>query len=58
MRKLSLNFRLTVGRTLGSRFDNNMPILKNEKIGAIGWGLVSGKCNTIHAWDSPIPDGS
>jgi hypothetical protein len=35
-----------------------MPILKAQNIGAINWGLVSGKTNTIYAWDTPIPDGS
>jgi len=33
-------------------------MLKKEKVGAINWGLVSGKTNTIYAWDTPIPDGS
>ena len=41
-----------------SRFDNIMPLLKTENIGAINWGLVAGKSNTIYAWDTPIPDGS
>lgn len=41
-----------------SRFENIMPMLKEGKIGAINWGLVSGKSNTIFAWDTPIPDGS
>jgi len=35
-----------------------MPILESENIGAINWGLVSGKSNTKYAWDTPIPDGS
>lgn len=47
-----------MARTNGSRFDNIMPILKNEGVGAINWGLVSGKSNTIYAWDTPVPDGS
>jgi len=47
-----------MARTRGSRFENIMPMLKEEKIGAINWGLVSGKSNTIYAWDTPIPDGS
>jgi hypothetical protein len=41
-----------------SRFDNIMPLLKEKNIAAINWGLVSGKTNTIYAWDEPIPDGS
>jgi hypothetical protein len=47
-----------MARRNNSRFSNIMPILKEENIGAINWGLVSGKTNTIYAWDMPIPDGS
>lgn len=41
-----------------SRFDNIMPLLKAHNIAAINWGLVSGKSNTIYAWDEPIPSGA
>ncbi|HVI46775.1 MAG TPA: hypothetical protein VM802_17990 [Chitinophaga sp.] len=47
-----------MARTLGSCFQNIMPILKAENIGAYNWGLVAGKTNTIYAWETPIPDGS
>lgn len=47
-----------MARKHNSRFDNIMPMLKERNIGAINWGLVSGKSNTIYAWDDPIPDGS
>lgn len=47
-----------MARTRNSRFQNIMPILKAHKIGAINWGLISGKTNTIYAWDTPVPDGS
>ncbi len=47
-----------MARTRNSRFQNILPILKAHKIGAINWGLVSGKTNTIYAWDTPVPDGS
>lgn len=47
-----------MARKHNSRFSNIMPMLKAENIGAINWGLVSGKSNTIYAWDTPIPDGS
>lgn len=47
-----------MARTRNSRFDNIMPILKKEIIGAYNWGLVTGKTNTIYAWDSPMPDGA
>ena len=35
-----------------------MPMLKEQNIGAINWGLVAGKSNTKYAWDEPIADGS
>ncbi|MCX7985886.1 MAG: cellulase family glycosylhydrolase [Bacteroidales bacterium] len=47
-----------MARTRGSLFSNILPLLKKENVGAINWGLVSGKTNTIYAWDTPIPDGS
>ena len=47
-----------MARTNNSRFANIMPILKRENVGAINWGLVAGKSNTIYAWNTPIADGS
>jgi hypothetical protein len=47
-----------MARLRNSTFFNIMPILKEQKIGAINWGLTAGKTNTIYAWDTPIPDGS
>ncbi len=47
-----------MARRNNSYFQNIMPILHNENIGAINWGLVAGKSNTKYAWDEPIPDGS
>jgi hypothetical protein len=47
-----------MARKNNSTFSNIMPILKTQNIGAINWGLVSGKTNTIYAWDTPIADGS
>ncbi len=46
-----------MARTRGSRFANVMPLLKKENIAAFNWGFVSGKTNTIYAWDAPIPGG-
>ena len=46
-----------MARTRNSRFSTIMPMLKEENIGAINWGLVNGKSNTIFAWDTPIPEG-
>jgi hypothetical protein len=47
-----------MARTNGSWFRNILPLLKERGVGAINWGLVSGKTNTIYAWGTPIPDGS
>jgi hypothetical protein len=47
-----------MARSRGSRFETHLPIFKANNIGAINWGLVSGKSNTIYQWDTPIPDGS
>lgn len=47
-----------MARTKGSRFENIMPLLKQHNVGAINWGFVSGKTNTIYAWDTPMPDAA
>jgi hypothetical protein len=47
-----------MARTRNSRFSNILPLLKKQNVGAINWGFVSGKSNTIYAWDTPIADGS
>ncbi|MDP2888209.1 MAG: glycoside hydrolase family 2 TIM barrel-domain containing protein [Bacteroidota bacterium] len=47
-----------MARRNNSLFTNIMPILKEQNIGAINWGLVDGKSNTKYAWDEPIADGS
>ncbi len=46
-----------MARTRNSNFFTIMPMLKVNKIAAINWGLVSGKTNTIYAWDTPMPNG-
>tara|TARA_R110000796_G_scaffold67449_5_gene154863 strand:+ start:133766 stop:134833 length:1068 start_codon:yes stop_codon:yes gene_type:complete len=46
-----------MARTRNSRFSNIMPILKAENVGAINWGLVNGKSNTIYQWNTPIDSG-
>jgi len=46
-----------MARTRNSTFENTMPMLKEEHVGAINWGFVSGKTNTIYAWDTPMPGG-
>ncbi|MEX2231594.1 MAG: cellulase family glycosylhydrolase [Cyclobacteriaceae bacterium] len=46
-----------MARTRNSLFKDILPLLQEENIGAYNWGLVSGKSNTIYAWDTPMPDG-
>ena len=46
-----------MARPRNSTFQMVMPVLKKENVGAINWGLVSGKTNTIYAWDTPVPGG-
>lgn len=46
-----------MARSKGSLFQTIMPLLKNENVGAINWGFVAGKTNTIFAWDTPIKTG-
>jgi hypothetical protein len=47
-----------MARLRNSTFENTMPMLKKENVGAINWGFVSGKTNTIYAWDTPMPGGA
>jgi aldose 1-epimerase len=46
-----------MARTRKSTFKDIFPLLKQYNIGAINWGLVSGKTNTIYAWDDPMENG-
>jgi hypothetical protein len=47
-----------MARTRNSTFQSCLPVFKKYKVGAINWGLVAGKSNTIYQWSKPIPDGS
>lgn len=48
-----------MARPLKSTFQTILPLLKSNNIGAINWGFVSGKTNTIYGWnDSTHMDGS
>lgn len=40
-----------------STFEACLPIFNKYKVGAINWGLVQGKTNTIYAWSEPIHSG-
>jgi hypothetical protein len=41
-----------MARTLGSRWDTDLPYLKQQHIGCYSWGLVSGKTQTCFPWGS------
>jgi hypothetical protein len=41
-----------MARTQNSTFQSIMPMLKKENVGAINWGFVSGKTNTIFSWET------
>lgn len=45
-----------MARRNNSRFQTILPLLEKEKVVAINWGFVSGKTNTIFAWDTPLPN--
>lgn len=45
-----------MARRNDSKFQNIMPLLKRNNVAAINWGFVSGKTNTIFAWDEPKPN--
>lgn len=42
-----------MARTIGSTFQNSLPIFKKYNVGAINWGLVFGKTQTVFPWGSP-----
>ncbi|MCV6604834.1 MAG: hypothetical protein OIF34_05995, partial [Porticoccaceae bacterium] len=41
-----------MARETGSTFENIMPLFADNKVGAIHWGFVSGKSQTIYPWRS------
>ncbi|WP_149242405.1 cellulase family glycosylhydrolase [Dyadobacter sp. 32] len=41
-----------MSRGNGSFFETSLPIAKKYNVGAINWGLVDGKSQTIYPWDS------
>jgi len=41
-----------MARTRGSTFEAILPLFKQEHVGAINWGFVSGKTNTIFPWET------
>lgn len=41
-----------MARTAGSTFETILPYFKEQSVGAINWGLVNGKSQTIYPWAS------
>jgi hypothetical protein len=41
-----------LARPFGSRFQTHLPVFRDRGVGAINWGLVSGRSQTIHPWSS------
>jgi hypothetical protein len=41
-----------MARSYGSKIMTHLPIFKRYHVGALNWGLVSGKTNTIYPWSS------
>ncbi len=41
-----------MSRGNNSTFHGDLPVAKKYKVGAINWGLVAGKTQTIYPWDS------
>lgn len=41
-----------MARSAGSTFENTLPLAKKYNVGAINWGLVAGKTQTIYPWSS------
>ncbi|MFO0865137.1 MAG: cellulase family glycosylhydrolase [Gemmataceae bacterium] len=42
-----------MARKQNSRFEIHLPLFREMNVGAINWGFVSGKTNTIYPWNSP-----
>ncbi len=42
-----------MARPLHSTFDPHLTVMRDERVGAFNWGLVAGRSQTNHAWDSP-----
>lgn len=41
-----------MARPNGSRFGTHLPWLASERVGAINWGFVNGRSQTIYPWDT------
>jgi len=45
-----------MARTRNSTFPSSLPVFRRHRVGAINWGLVKGKTNTIFEWSQPMPN--
>lgn len=45
-----------MARTRNSTFQSSLPLFRRNRVGALNWGLVKGKTNTIFEWGQPMPD--
>lgn len=45
-----------MARKHDSTFEGCLPVFEKYNVGAINWGLVKGKSNTIYAWDELWPE--
>jgi len=43
-----------IARASGSKFQTHLPLMKAKNVGAVNWGLVYGKTNTIFPWGSKL----
>ena len=41
-----------MARSQGSLFATHLPLFRESKVGAISWGLVAGKTQTVFPWGS------
>ena len=42
-----------MARTLGAKYETELPLLKDEKVGCYNWGLVNGRTQCQYPWGSP-----
>ncbi len=42
-----------MARTHQNFFETHLPVLKHYDVGALNWGLVNGRSNTVFPWGSP-----
>lgn len=42
-----------MARTLGSKYETELPLFKEERVGCFNWGLVNGRTQCQYPWGSP-----